>query len=289
MLLPVFFLISRHRQGDLSDRRGTRLGQPDLHQIGIEFWDLCNLLSAYYDGSTLISIYLAQDPYAQLLPHLQIQGVSEWLPSESEALAEKLSVPMTSTIGQRSADFYTVLADRASRCQLNLNGTRKDWIIEYPTLRDWKSTTTSAQTLHCEVKLALHISLYYHREAIYIIGVSKNPCSNCETWFTHWNDLPNNNNQFIIPPSHRKVYSGWKLSGLQPLDAHVVSTVWASVDDLIARTEHAHHTDTIIPLYREEGDNDIVSTNRQSQLDNVWLAKFQSLSLQSWYVLFISC
>jgi hypothetical protein len=148
----------------------------------------------------------------------------------------------------RTADFYTVLSGRPARHHLQINGTRKDWISEYPELRTWKTNVT-VQILHREITLALHVALY-HGACRYIIGVSKNPCAICDKFFEHWNNITHNNSEFIIAPGHRKVYANWQLTGIGPLDSQIISDVWASVDSLIQETEHNHRGDTIIPLYR---------------------------------------
>jgi OTT_1508-like deaminase len=80
-----------------------------------------------------------------------------------------------------------------------------------------------------------------------VIGVSKDPCFCCESWY----ELLNNNLKgvmFRLQPGHCKVYPGWQRSGIAEGDSYVIRKFWDRVDRMIEAVVHAEHWDFVPSL-----------------------------------------
>ena len=135
-----------------------------------------------------------------------------------------------------------------------LHGHRHDWLKQYPALFEWDGTFTPTESLHCEMKLGLDY-LNRRRKGKIVIGVSKQPCLCCETWFNAVSDKAKGV-KFILLQGYKKVYFGWCLSGIEDGDKKVIQKVWDMVDRIIADVKRIEEKDLVAaaPIKSQEID-----------------------------------
>ena len=213
------------RTSKLFRKFSRRITKSVLHQLAIDFWEHSRMFGSYYDNTVLMYSYLSSDPYKTGLPHLSIKGVNQISESDVKKLEEKFSLeePLYSNVAADippAIDFFELLAKRANRRTIQLNGLRSDFLIKYKELLEWDSHI-SHKTLHTEIKLALNLLFSKHKSDIppvAIIGVSKAPCYLCETFFQTCNTRNYFPTKFLLSPGHSKIYSGWEFSNIRTVD-----------------------------------------------------------------------
>jgi OTT_1508-like deaminase len=151
-------------------------------------------------------------------------------------------------------DFFDFLCVRAKKAGKKMDSSLKqDWLKKYPQLIDWKCRKEDqAATVHCEIKLALDC-LNRRRTGKVVIGVSKQPCYCCESWFNGINHKAKNI-KFSLALGHKKVYSGWSLTGIEEGDKKAIAKVWEVVDAVAEEVSHIESQD-LIPGYPLEVGN----------------------------------
>jgi OTT_1508-like deaminase len=145
------------------------------------------------------------------------------------------------------ADFYHLLTTHANAHGMRVPGQRRDWIAAYPKLKNWEGEGMAAETLHCEVKLGMHLLTQDKWIPEIAIGVSKDPCFACEAWYDGLNACLLDWT-FHLEPGHCKAYAGWKPSGVAEGDANVVRKVWEHVDRMIEKIQHSERRDFVPSL-----------------------------------------
>jgi hypothetical protein len=61
---------------------------------------------------------------------------------------------------------------------------------------------------------------------------------------------------FILAPGHKKVYGGWRPSGIDDGDKKVINEVWKMVDEIIVEVKRTENKDLVpaLPLKSPEID-----------------------------------
>jgi hypothetical protein len=157
-------------------------------------------------------------------------------------------------------DFWDFVSLRAKKAGKKVYGLRQDWIKRYPALLGWKLDDFSKEVLHCEVKLALDC-LNRRRNGKVVIGVSKQPCYCCETWFGAMN-IKAKNIKFVLAAGHKKVYSGWRPSGLEEGDKKVISKIWGMMDSITSEVKRVEEKDLVpaLPLKTQVDDGSFTAS-----------------------------
>ena len=79
----------------------------------------------------------------------------------------------------------------------------------------------------------------------------------CEAWFDAVSAKAKNVT-FILSPGHKKVYTGWRPSGIEDGDKEVINKVWEMVNEIIAEVKRVEAKDLLaaLPLQFQEIDHE---------------------------------
>ena len=234
---------------------------------------------------------LSQDVYRKNLQHLDIIGVNSLSSEELELLGIKYNFDITDVSSEQNQvlDFYEVLDERSRDQNLKMQGLRSDFTNKFRALGSWDPHLPEP-TLHAEVKLCLNV-LQRQREKVLLprtlIGVSKQACFLCETFFEGLNATEKTTTMFTLSPGHLKIYAGWKFSGIENADGLVKRRLWALIDDLIVTTIHRESKDTIIPLKAQSDAGEIgegLSEDEKIEFKDL----VENLKVGNWYLPLLS-
>ena len=241
--------------------------------IAMELWESLRILEVFHTSSVLLWEKLSDEKCKAALPYLEIIAATLFRPSifrglerttSSQPARARLSLmpPLDQIRLCQWGTFGTFLQVRAKKTGKPLHGLRHDWLKKYPRLLTWDGTSTSTQTIHCEVKLALDC-LNRRRQGKVVIGVSKQPCFCCESWFDAVNAKAKKI-RFILAAGHKKVYPGWSPSGIEDGDKKVIARVWEMVDGVVDEVRRIEDKDlvTALPLKSKEIDFEGVEIDR---------------------------
>jgi hypothetical protein len=226
-----------------------------------DLWETLRELGLFYTGANLFHHAMQSNDYNAVRSKLTIVGI-DLQPAKalsaiaknhngSLTLSKKIpNCPKKDKLTLKNdepcpVDFHEMLKDHAQAHGRRVPGYRRDWLMQYPKLEEWPETKIAAQCLHCEVKMGLHILSKSNTAVNVAIGVSKNPCFLCEAWFE---GLNLGGYTFHLEPSHKKVYPGWQLPGVQEPDSYVVEKTWKHVDRMIEEVPHIERKDFVPAL-----------------------------------------
>ena len=235
----------------------------------MEFWESLRILEVFHTSSVLLWEKLSEGKCKAALPYLEIiaatpvsafdfQGIGKNYKLSTSKYKAIVDAPVGSNTPLPVGDFWKFLQVRANKTGKPLHGLRHDWLKKYPRLLTWDGTSTATQTLHCEIKLALDC-LDRRRQGKVVIGVSKQPCFCCESWFDAVSAKAKKI-RFILAAGHKKVYPGWSPSGIEVGDKKVITRVWEMVDGIVNEVKRIEDKDlvTALPLKSTEIDFECV-------------------------------
>jgi len=239
---------------------------PGTHSkgLGVDLWEALRTLELFHTSTILLWDQLSDEKYKTVMPYLQILPTKPLSELDFSAIGKKYKLsPSKSAIDSPVGvfgpslpvgDFWKFLQARAKKSGKPLHGHRHDWLKKYKTLLDWDGASTATETLHCEVKLGLDC-LNRCRKGKIVIGVSKQPCLCCETWFDAVSEKAKGV-KFVLSPGHKKVYPGWRLSGIEDGDKKVIRKVWDMVDGIVNDVKRIEDKDLVAatPSKSEEID-----------------------------------
>jgi len=75
---------------------------------------------------------------------------------------------------------------------------------------------------------------------------------------------------FILSPGHKKVYAGWRPSGIEDGDKKVINKVWEMVDEIITEVKWVEAKDLVaaLPLQSQEIDLEAAEIDDLSSVIN---------------------
>ena len=255
------------RESSLFLRFVDRIPAEESKALGMELWESFRTLEVFHTSSILLWEQVSDERYKNVVPHLTIIAANPIAEFDFGAIGKKYKLSLAkAVVGSPSGemgpslpigDFWNFVQVRTKKTGRPLHGLRHDFLKSYPGLLIWDGNFTSNQTLHCEVKLALDC-LHRRRKGKIVIGVSKQKCLCCEAWFDAVNAKAKNI-AFILSPGHKKVYPGWRPSGIEDGDRKVIDKVWETVDDIIAEVKRVEAKDLVaaVPLQSQEIDLDV--------------------------------
>jgi OTT_1508-like deaminase len=139
-------------------------------------------------------------------------------------------------------DFWEFVQARTRHISEPLSSLR-------PQLFEWNGAAVATETVHAEIKVAIHCLNRRRRRTICIRGVSKQPCFFCEAYFSAWNAHTNRRVWFQLAAGHKKAYPGWSPSGIDWIDEKVIERIWEVVDRLIADVKRIESKDSVAASY----------------------------------------
>ena len=252
------------RESSLFLRFVDRIPGNESMALGIELWESFRTLEVFHTSSILLWELFSDAKYKDMVPHLRIIAANPISEFDFRAIGKRYRLSATEAIVESPSgemgpslpigDFWNFIQVRAKKTGRPLHGLRHDFLKKYPSLLVWNGNSTANQTLHCEVKLALDC-LHRQRKGKIVIGVSKQKCLCCEAWFDAISAKAKNVT-FILSPGHKKVYAGWRPSGIEDGDKNVINKVWEMVDEIIGEVRRVETKDLVLalPLQSQEID-----------------------------------
>ena len=212
-------------------------------------FDTTTTVGAYFGGLDILAQYCEREPYKGQLHRIQSFPVAELNNHQIQTVANRYGLhvqdPVEPDLEEALDDFYDVISlfqEKLRREGSDLKtGGPKDWLRRYPRLADLKFNSLPQPQLHAEVKVGLSALLHGTSKAVNI-GTSKNPCFCCKSFFEAMN-LFVKEKKFMVSTSHEKVYPGWKGSGLEELDGHVVVGVWDALQKVMKEVQYIDEKD----------------------------------------------
>jgi hypothetical protein len=256
---------------------------PGAHSkgLGVDLWEALRTLELFHTSTILLWEQLSDEKYKTVMPYLQILPTTPLSEFDFLAIGKKYKLSpsksaLDSPVGVFGpslpvGDFWKFLQARAKKTGKPLQGHRHDWLKKYKALFEWDGAFTATESLHCEVKLGLDC-LNRRRKGKIVIGVSKQPCLCCETWFDAVSAKAKGV-KFILLPGHKKVYAGWRLSGIEDGDKKVIQKVWDMVDGIVADVKRIEDKDLVAaaPIKSQEIDLESVEiSDLQAVLSHIY-------------------
>jgi len=251
------------RESTLFLRFVDRVTGSESTALGMELWESFRTLELFHTSTILLWEQLNNEPYQQMVPHLRIIPANavtafDYLSIEKRyklKVAEDVDASTEGdTIGPSLpvGDFWDFIKVRSKKRGHVIHGLRHDFLKRYPALLHWDGNVVTRQSLHSEVKLALDC-LQRRKKGKLVIGVSKQKCLSCETWFDALNSSLKNVH-FILAPGHKKVYPGWRFSRIINADRAVIAKVWDLVDKITDDVKRIEPRDLVpaMPVHTQQ-------------------------------------
>jgi hypothetical protein len=219
--------------------------------LAVELWDAMRILEMFYTSASLLYDEFNAPEIKSALDNLMIIPAAPVSSINYTAIAKKYKLKIKDPLSSPNfvgpmppvGDFWDFVQARTKRVGVRLDSLRHDWLKIHPQLLDWDGSIVAAETIHAEVKLAVDC-LSRGRRGPVCIGVSKQPCFCCEKFFDAWNDH-SKKVKFHLAAGHKKVYPGWRPSGIDAIDKVVIEKIWEVVDALVSEVKRIESKDLV--------------------------------------------